>query len=329
MKQILILGGTNFIGRNLVEKLLELKEFELTLFNRQVTHTGLFPKLHKIKGDRNTADIDQIADKKWDYVIDLSCYFPNSLKQVLEAVKSVEKYVFVSTCSVYDNEHNQTLLRNEEADILNCNARQATDESPASYGNRKAECERILKTSGIPHVIFRPALVFGQYDPTDRMYYWLHQEKTKDLLLLPEKGKRVFSTTYVFDLVEAIIQSIKNENSKGVFNVVTHPKTSIDQITTLAGKHLNKEFSIIDAPADFLIENEISQWTDIPLWLKADYFTYSNQKMVDRLNVTPTPFEIALGETIAYYNSLNWPEPKFGMSEAKRSALINQLNSNS
>lgn len=80
MKKLLILGGTQFIGRNLVERLQKEDDFELTLFNRQMTGAELFQDVQKIKGDRSTDDIQQIAGKDWDFIIDLSCYFPEDMK---------------------------------------------------------------------------------------------------------------------------------------------------------------------------------------------------------------------------------------------------------
>ncbi|MEY4926199.1 MAG: hypothetical protein RI894_635 [Bacteroidota bacterium] len=60
MDKILILGGTHFIGRNLIEKLLETNIYDITLFNRQKTSPDLFPDLKKIKGDRETDDINKV-----------------------------------------------------------------------------------------------------------------------------------------------------------------------------------------------------------------------------------------------------------------------------
>ena len=167
MKNILILGGTNFIGRRLVERLLESEAYALTLFNRQRTHAELFPQVNKIKGDRETESIEQIVEGNWDAVVDLSCYFPAALENTLKALTKESKYIFVSTCSVYDNEMDRSILKNETAPVLSCSAQQRSDRSAASYGNRKAECERLLMDSGMPYVILRPSLVFGTYDPTD------------------------------------------------------------------------------------------------------------------------------------------------------------------
>ena len=48
--QLLIIGGTNFIGRNLVETLLTQNEYAFTLLNRGRTNPGLFPDVPRIPG---------------------------------------------------------------------------------------------------------------------------------------------------------------------------------------------------------------------------------------------------------------------------------------
>jgi nucleoside-diphosphate-sugar epimerase len=294
-----------------------------------MTHSELFPTVTKIKGDRETDTIKKISNTKWNYIIDLSCYYPESLKSVLKSVESLDKYIFISTCSVYDNENNDAFLRNEQSKTLHCDSFQKTDRNPKTYGNRKAECERLLETSGLPYVILRPALVFGNYDPTDRLYYWLYQVRTMDTLLLPEMGERLFSTTFVSDLVEAIIRSIEQDVNLEICNVITKPQTSIKQIVDLAREFLQTNFKIISASSNFLKEHNISQWMDMPLWIDGDQFTFTNQKMKDGLGMKVTDFRAAIGQTIEYYKRLNWPEPKYGLTDLKRQSLIEKLEHDS
>lgn len=63
MSKVLILGGTNFIGRNLIDELQRHQEYELTLFNRGLSNPNLYPEITKIQGDRNTKDVKQIANE--------------------------------------------------------------------------------------------------------------------------------------------------------------------------------------------------------------------------------------------------------------------------
>ncbi|MGB0432516.1 MAG: NAD-dependent epimerase/dehydratase family protein, partial [Bacteroidia bacterium] len=86
-QQVLIIGGTNFIGRNLVEQLLQLPQFEVTLFNRGKTNPHLFKNVSTIIGNRKRkVDLESLFTHKWDFVIDTSCYFPQDLEWVLEGL---------------------------------------------------------------------------------------------------------------------------------------------------------------------------------------------------------------------------------------------------
>ena len=85
MKKILILGGTNFIGRYLTERLLESSGYEITLFNRGYTNAHLFPEVNRIFGDR---------------------------------------YIFISTCSVYLPDKKNKDLLTEYDKVLNCSEKE-------------------------------------------------------------------------------------------------------------------------------------------------------------------------------------------------------------
>ncbi|MFK7948699.1 MAG: NAD-dependent epimerase/dehydratase family protein [Saprospiraceae bacterium] len=335
MKKILVFGGTQFIGRNLINRLIELGDYEITLFNRQRTGADLFPNTCKIKGDRTTDDIQQIANTNWDYVIDISCYHPNDLERTLACLNdNLERYIFISTCSVYDNKAFVGEMRDENAPILDCSSEQITNkEMYRFYGNKKAECERILtaKASGkakanINSVILRPALVYGRFDYTDRFYYWLYQVKMKDVLLLPDNGSRLFSITYVDDLVNSIIAALTLETNKNTFNIISETQLSIDKIIKTSQKLLNRNNKIVNASPSFLHDNKISQWTTMPLWIDNDNFTYANQQFLDNFPIKLVDFMEATASTIEYYKNLHWQEPKYGMSEEQRLLLINELS---
>lgn len=326
MDKILILGGTNFIGRNLVDCILKFDNYDITLFNRGQTNPEIYLEINKICGDRNTSDINQISNKKWDYIIDLSCYFPDSLDNILKMIKNPPKrYIFISTCSVYDNNICQSILKDENSATLNCNAAERIDSSAATYGNRKAECERILKQSGLRYSILRPSLVYGPYDSTDRLYYWLYQIKKGNKLLIPNQGKSKFSVTYVKDLVQVILKLLNTNNESNIYNVTTYPQLSISELVNTASQILGKIATLQYADPIFLREHNISQWTDLPLWLDCDYFTFDNKKLLNELEMHMTEFSYTVSSTIAYYESLFWQEPKYGMNEHLKNELIDKL----
>ena len=329
MNKTLILGGTNFIGRNLVERLIHLDSIDLTLFNRGLTNPNLFPNVRKVTGDRNSSDIKLIFKEKWNYIIDLSCYYPDSLSNIVNSInQDLKRYIFISTCSVYDNKLDKTVLRKENSPILNCDEKECIDSSLATYGKRKAECERILQRSGITYSIFRPALVYGKYDNTDRFYYWLYQAKKCKNILIPNRGENLFSVTYVKDLIQVIMSVIQSNIISDVYNITTCPKLSISKITELASKILGTQPDFYSAGSEFLEQNNIAQWTDLPLWLDCDYFTYDKSKAIDNLGLEITDFETSLVETIEYYKQLDWPKPQFGITDEIKESLVAKLVAN-
>ena len=98
--RILILGGTKFLGRHLVDTALA-RGHVVTLFNRGQTNADLFPDVEKLHGDRD-GGLDALRNRHWDAVIDPSGYVPRIVRQSVELLQdSVDHYIFVSSISVY------------------------------------------------------------------------------------------------------------------------------------------------------------------------------------------------------------------------------------
>jgi len=100
--KLLIIGGTKFLGRHLVEAALAAGH-EVTLFNRGKTNPTLFPNLETILGDREQ-DIEKLSGRQWDAAIDVTGYVPRIVRLSAQALeKSVKRYVFISSVSVYQD----------------------------------------------------------------------------------------------------------------------------------------------------------------------------------------------------------------------------------
>src|SRR3989442_16038507 len=97
---LLILGGTIFLGRHLVEAALA-GGHKVTLFNRGQHNPDLFSGVEKLRGDRD-GDLEALQGRNWDAVIDTCGYVPRIVKQSAEMLAdSVDRYVFISSLSVY------------------------------------------------------------------------------------------------------------------------------------------------------------------------------------------------------------------------------------
>src|SRR3954470_23066750 len=97
--RILVLGGTQFLGRHTVDAALA-RGHEVTMFNRGQTRPELFPEVEKLRGDRD-GDLSALEGRSWDAVVDTSGYVPRVVTQTLAALGDVGHYTFVSSISVY------------------------------------------------------------------------------------------------------------------------------------------------------------------------------------------------------------------------------------
>ena len=96
--KLLILGGTVFVGRHVVEAALA-RGHEVALFNRGRQNAHLFPELEKLRGDRD-GDLSVLRGRRFDAVIDVSGYTPTQVAATA-AVLDVDHYTFISSISAY------------------------------------------------------------------------------------------------------------------------------------------------------------------------------------------------------------------------------------
>jgi len=243
-------------------------------------------------------------------------------EQILgELSTELKKYIFISTVSVYENV--EQILKDESATTQGFTREIYDDDTPETYGKRKAACEAIIKSSGINYTILRPSLVYGKYDHTDRFYYWLYQVKKYEKVLLPNNGIQKTSLTYVKDLIKSIVLSINEGEDKNIYNIISHPETSIANIVDVASKLLRKSPERKNVSGKYLLDNNISEWTKMPLWINSNYDTHDNKKIQKSYNLEIIPLEESIKATIVYYQEMNWYEPKYGITRMKQLELMN------
>src|SRR5262245_44264411 len=137
--RLLIIGGTVFLGRHLVEAALA-RGHTITLFNRGQHNPELFPDVEKLRGDRQS-DLTALAGRRWDAAIDTCGYVPRVVRASAELLAdAVEHYTFVSSISVYADFKKQGI---DESDPVGTLADETVEEvTGESYGPLKALCEQ-------------------------------------------------------------------------------------------------------------------------------------------------------------------------------------------
>lgn len=262
--RILILGGTEFLGRHLVDAALA-NGHEVTLFNRGQTNPELFPDVEKLRGDRD-GNLDALRGRNWDAVIDTSGYVPRVVRQSVELLKdTVQHYTFVSSISVYEDFSHVGMDENAPVGTLE----DATNENISEdYGALKALCEQEVQAGfGARVFIVRPGLIVGPYDPTDRFTYWVRRFAQGGEVLVP--GRRDYPVQFidVRDLAEWMIRMVENKVS-GVFNA-TGPEKALT-MEELIG-HLEDVIPSLGnatwVSEEFLESQGVQEWVELPLWI--------------------------------------------------------------
>jgi 2'-hydroxyisoflavone reductase len=199
MKRILVLGGTRFLGRAVVEAALA-RDHTVTLFNRGQTNPDLFPTAEKLRGDRS-ADMSALDGRSWDVVVDVAAYFPRTVELAVQQLADVGRYIFVSSVSVYAD---QSVPQFEDSAVEQLV--DPDDASDDSYGARKAVCETIVQEAFAERAtIVRPGLIVGPHDPTDRFSYWPKRIAAGGRALAPGNPDDAVQFIDVRDLGEFIV----------------------------------------------------------------------------------------------------------------------------
>ncbi len=331
MKKILVLGGTQFIGRVLVEHLMDAGYRDLTLFSRGLSNPGLFPELRHIHGDRYSDDLFNIAAEDWDVILDISCYFPQHLRQLLPRLEGrVGRYLFMSTGSVYDREAMWDHLATEETPLCAWTEADLMDPSPyVNYGPKKVACETcLLDTSWLDAIIFRPALVVGKYDHFDRFYYWLYRIRHRDRILLPGSGNEQMNVTFVEDLARALIRAIEVPEHRRVYNATTTPVMTLRRMFTIMAEVMGKTPAFVDLSKSLADDHGLRPWDDLPMCSNFDgrsRYTMDHTKLTQDMHLSFASFREVVEKTLPWCDEREWPTVRMGLSVEKEAELLSLM----
>jgi len=261
---ILILGGTGFIGPHMVREALR-RGHAVSLFNRGKTNSTLFPDLKLYKGDRD-GGLDVLKGNKWDAVVDNSGYVPRHVEDSARALKDVSShYLYVSTISTYAsfgiaNDENSPLGKLDDETV-----EEVTGET---YGPLKALCEKraAAQIDADQLTILRPTYICGPGDHTDRFSYWPIRTARGGEMLWPGSREDKAQIIDVRDFANFTIDCLE-QSIAGIFNTVT-PAGEY----TMGNLHDDclavsaSDMKAVWVGADFLEEQKLLEGREIPIW---------------------------------------------------------------
>ena len=262
---VLILGGTGFLGRHLVEAALG-EGHRVTLFNRGLSEPDLFPEVEKLEGDRD-GDLSVLRGRQWDAVIDTCGYVPRVVRASANVLAgAVDHYTFVSSISVYSD--GIAAGADEEAPVRELPDPTVEEVTGETYGGLKALCERAAEEEMPGRVLnVRPGLISGPHDPTDRFTYWPRRISAGGEVLAPDREERTVQYIDVRDLAAWII-GMSGERRTGTYNA-TGPdyELTMGRLLEECEAASGAGAELVWVTEDFLEENGVQPFTELPLWV--------------------------------------------------------------
>jgi len=306
---ILMLGGTGFLGPHTVEYALE-RGHEVTLFNRGRTNTDLFPGLEKIVGNRDP-EIDEglegLGGRKWDAVIDTSGFVPRVVGASANLLAdNVGQYLFVSTICQYNDWMEGDKYRTE--DWPRGQLEDPTSEDVGTnYCYLKAYCELAAEQAMPGRVTqIRPGLIVGPRDNTDRFTYWPMRADRGGPMIAPGKPSDLTQYIDVRDLAAFIVHALEQKLADS-YNLVRQPMPWGEFLNACVDVADN-DAELVWMPGDFLAGHGLESWRQLQLWADGDLpisgsLTWSATKAMEA-GLTIRPLEQTIRDTVAWYKSL-------------------------
>ncbi len=228
--RILIVGGTQFVGRHITEAALAAGH-AVTLLHRGQTGADLFPSAEHLHADRNALPDRLFGDDAgWDATVDVSAYLPRQVHGLADALGGRGgRYVYISSVSVYSSAA-VTAAREgagawsgfrEDAAVLELDDPAVEEITDETYGPLKAACERVAEERfGTSTLIVRPTYVVGPHDHLSRFTFWVERVARGGEILAPGPRDAAIQVIDARDMADWTIRLL-GRPAGGVFHAVS------------------------------------------------------------------------------------------------------------
>ena len=291
--KVLVLGGSYFVGRKLVEFLAE-RGYAVTVLNRGTRPLSV-AGVQQICCDRNDGEGMKAAllGKAFDYVIDVSWQDVFWVEKLCAALsfETVKKLVFISSSAVYDVEHLQIPF--VESDVL------AENKYWTFYGKGKIDAEsyysEFLREKDTELVILRPPYIYGEYNYAQRESLIFRQLMEDKPVVIPASNPKL-QFIYTEDLA-AIVECLFNTETgkESVFNVGNRDAVTSREWVRACARVTGKIPEILEVNYAELGKNVRDFYP---------FFDYDNVLEVSKINEIiskETPFEEGLKKAFAWF----------------------------
>lgn len=298
MKNVLVIGGSYFVGKVFVEELSKVPGYAIYVMNRGNVPLNI-EGVTEIKCDRHDTEAmsEAIPSIVWNAVVDFCAYTPEDITTMISTLPShaIGQYVFISTSSIY--EKNNDLPIGEEA--LQVTGPQPGPHGDYAYNKHLAEEELKIqcKENNIPWTIFRPTFIYGKYNYAPRESYFFNLVEEGKTIILPDNELALFTFVSVWDVARAIIVCIGNKNAyTKAFNLSGEELISytrfVDVLRIITDKHISIE--------SMSVHQIDAQGIPLPFPLD-EHLIYSGTLITKDMGFSYTSFVEGMSATYVWY----------------------------
>ncbi|MCB0907465.1 MAG: NAD-dependent epimerase/dehydratase family protein [Nocardioidaceae bacterium] len=257
--RLLVIGGTRFVGRHLVEAALAAGH-EVTLLHRSAT--SLFPSARHLLADRN-GDLAVLAEGEWDATVDVCAYLPRQVRSLAEALGGRGgHHVLVSSVSVYAGLTGPDT--DEDGPTFSPLGDEVTKITETTYGPLKVACELAARAAyGERLAIVRPTYVVGPHDPTGRFTWWIRRMSRGGEVLAPGAPTDPAQVVDVRDLADFMV-GLAADATAGVFNAV-RPAQPWSELVEAMAQVAPTDARLTWVDGGWLTDQGVDG-SDLPLW---------------------------------------------------------------
>ncbi|BBK22829.1 epimerase [Amedibacterium intestinale] len=224
MKKILVLGGTRFFGKHLVEELLKLG-YDVTIATRGLKNVHFSKKVNRIIFDRynEKSIINAFSNEVYDVVYDNLAYSSNDIEILLPHLK-YSKYIVTTSTAVYDPLEGE--IQEEDFDISKIVYKnELRDKNRYAYGKRLVEASIYNKFHNENIIMVRFPFVIGKDDYTKRLEKYIESYIKNQKMYI----NNLYDKMNFISSLEAgkFLAFLSNVNYKGPINAASNRQLSI------------------------------------------------------------------------------------------------------
>ena len=213
--QVLVIGGSYFLGRIFSIFASRGEDMELTLVNRGRYAMTNYPHITEHRTDRRDAEgLSRLPERDYDAAVDFCAYNPGDISFLLDNLPGkVKRYILVSTADVYARGPEDTA--DETFPLKTAGEAGSVGEYIYNKCLLEAELQRECEARGIGATVLRPAFIYGPFNYAPRESWYIRRVVLGEEIPVPTDASARWGMVFVKDAAEAILACIRNEKSVG------------------------------------------------------------------------------------------------------------------